>query len=127
MSSDRMADFERRRRALRELDDAALTARFWELADQAVAPIVELARTHTSPSIERSVLLRMGIDSVSSHGIVDRIAEAGLLGKGAGHVLVRLAAREGIDVRAAGQRVLDDASCLNGLFPAAPSTQGGAR
>ena len=71
MSTDRMADFERRRRALRELDDAALTARFWELADQAVAPIVELARTHTSPSIERSVLLRMGIDSVSSHGIVD--------------------------------------------------------
>ena len=32
--------------------------------------IVDLARSHTSPSIERSVLLRMGIDSVSSQGVV---------------------------------------------------------
>lgn len=136
MTGDRMAEFERRRAELRGLDDAALKDRFWDLADRAIAPIVDLARTHTSPSIERSVLLRMGIDSVSSHGIVDRIADAGLLGKGAGHVLVRLALRDGLaddtghpDVRAAGQRILDDAACLAGLFPVAPGhrTSGVAR
>lgn len=140
MSTDRIADFERRRAELLGLDDAALTTRFWELADQLVAPIVELARTHTSPSIERSVLLRMGIDGPATHGIVDRIAEAGLLGKGAGHVLVRLAHRDGLtcadapngevrlDVRAAGQRILDDAACLDGLFPTGrPASAGGAR
>lgn len=133
MNTDRMADFERRRAELSGLDDAALKDRFWALADQLVAPIVELARTHTSPSIERSVLLRMGIDSVSSHGIVDRIAEAGLLGKGAGHVLVRLAHRDGLttadghpDVRAAGRRVLADAACLADLFPTPTLGQSGA-
>ena len=63
---------------------------------------MDLAKTHTSPSIERSVLLRMGIDSVSSsHGVVDRIHDAGLLGKGAGHVVLKLSQKTGTDVRAA--------------------------
>ena len=71
----RLAAYEARRAELAGLDDAALKDRFWTLAGQVVAPIVDLARTHTSPSIERSVLLRMGIDSPSTHGLVDRIAE----------------------------------------------------
>jgi len=58
----------------------------------------------------------MGIDSVSSHGVVQRILDAGLLGKGAGHVLLKLAQRQNIDVRAAAQLILDDASVLTGLF-----------
>lgn len=124
---DRTTAYDARRAEFADLDDAALKARFWELADQLVAPIVDLARTHTSPSIERSVLLRMGIDSVSSHGIVDRIADAGLLGKGAGHVLVRLARREGTDVQAAAAALLADASCLQGLFPGTQTTPTGGR
>ena len=43
---------------IEKLSDAELKARFWELANETVAPMVELARTHTSPSIERSVLMR---------------------------------------------------------------------
>ncbi|MBW3084308.1 D-ornithine 4,5-aminomutase subunit alpha [Austwickia sp. TVS 96-490-7B] len=121
-TSDRMVAYEARRAELSALSDEELKNRFWQLADQAVAPLVDLARSHTSPSIERSVLLRMGVDSVSSHGVVDRIAEAGLLGKGAGHVLVRLARRQGTDVRGAAAAILSDASCLDGLFPT-----GGAR
>ncbi len=117
-ATDRIAAYEARRAHLGALSDQELQDRFWGLADQAVAPLVDLARTHTSPSIERSVLLRMGIDSRSCHAVVDRIAEAGLLGKGAGHVLVRLARREGTDVRGAARAILDDASCLEGLFPA---------
>jgi D-ornithine 4,5-aminomutase subunit alpha len=116
MSNDRIARFEQRREELKQMTDEQLKARFWELCQQAVDPIVDLAKTHTSPSIERSVLLRMGIDSVSSHGVVERIYEAGLLGKGAGHVLLRLAQKNGTDVRQAAAAVLDNKDVLQGLF-----------
>ncbi|MCB1254350.1 MAG: ornithine aminomutase, partial [Austwickia sp.] len=58
VTAQRIARFEQRRRDDAGLSDEALKDRFWELCDQLVEPIVELARTHTSPSIERSVLLR---------------------------------------------------------------------
>lgn len=116
MNEDRNNRFDRRREALRAMGDDELKARFWELTNQVVAPIVELAKTHTSPSIERSILLRMGVDSVSSHGVVQRILDAGLLGKGAGHVVLKVSQRRGVDVRAAAQAILDDASVLDGLF-----------
>jgi len=82
MESDRIQRFEERQRELHKLSDAELKARFWELCYQVVDPIVELAKTHTSPSIERSVLLRMGIDSITAHGVVDIVMQAGLLGEG---------------------------------------------
>lgn len=116
MTEERIARFEKRREELKQISDAELKARFWELCDQVVAPMVDLARTHTSPSIERSVLLRMGIDSVSSHGVVDRIYRAGLLGKGAGHVLLRLAERDGISAPSAAALILEDETVLQGLF-----------
>ena len=98
------------------MSDAELKARFWHLCDQAIAPIVDLAKTQTSPSIERSVLLRMGIDSISSHGVVNHIYEAGLLGKGAGHVVLKLAQKNGTDVRTAAAAILENKDVLNGLF-----------
>lgn len=116
MSDDRIARYEKRREQLRQLTDEQLKARFWELCNQVVEPVVDLARTHTSPSIERAVLLRMGIDSLSSHGVVERIYQAGLLGKGAGHVLLKLAERQGIDVKRAASVVLEDKDVLQGLF-----------
>ncbi|HNX31058.1 MAG TPA: D-ornithine 4,5-aminomutase subunit OraS [Holophaga sp.] len=116
MTDERIARFEKRREELRKLSDDQLKERFWTLCNQVVEPIVGLARTHTSPSIERSVLLRMGIDSVSSHGVVDRIGEAGLLGKGAGHVVLKLAQKTGKDVRAAAAAILEDKEVLQGLF-----------
>ena len=84
-------------------------------------PVVELARTHTSPSIERSILLRMGIDSVSSHGVVDRIHDRGLLGKGAGHVVLKVAHQLGVDVRAAAAAIAADDTVLDGLFTPTPA------
>lgn len=116
MTDERTARFEKRREELKKMSDAELKALFWDLCDQTVAPIVDLAKTHTSPSIERSVLLRMGIDSISSHGVVDRIHEAGLLGKGAGHVVLKLAQKKGIDVRAAAAAILENKEVLIGLF-----------
>lgn len=116
MTDDRITRFEARREALAKLSDEELKARFWELTTRVVEPIVELAMGHTSPSIERSVLLRMGIDSVSSQGVVKRILDAGLLGKGAGHVVLKVGQKTGTDVRGAAQAILDDATVLEGLF-----------
>ena len=112
MTDDRVARFEQRRQELRKLTDEQLKARFWELCEQVVAPAVELARTHTSPSIERSVLLRMGIDSLSAHGVVERIHQAGLLGRGAGHIVLEVAERRGTDVRGAVAAILEDEHVL---------------
>ena len=118
MSEERIARFEERRKKYREMSDEELKAHFWDLCDEIVAPIVDLARTHTSPSIERSVLLRMGIDSLTAHGVVDRVNQAGLLGKGAGHVLLRLAEQQGTDVKGAAETILADKGVLENLFNA---------
>lgn len=116
MSEDRIARFEERRTDLKKMSDEELKARFWELCNKVVEPIVDLAETHTSPSIERSVLLRMGVDSVSAHGVVDRILEAGLLGKGAGHVVLKLSQKTGTDIRGAAAAILENKDVLQGLF-----------
>ena len=63
---ERGDDFEVRRKALAGLSDEELHRRFWELVDRLVAPLVEEARAHTTPAIERSVLLRMGFSSIEA-------------------------------------------------------------
>ncbi|HOI34106.1 MAG TPA: ornithine aminomutase subunit alpha [Mesotoga infera] len=89
MAIQRPDDFDRRSEHLQRLNDEQLDRLFWELAGKIVDPLVELARTHTSPSIERSVLLRMGMDSFQAGAIVSKALELGLLGKGAGHLVLR--------------------------------------
>ena len=116
MTDERIKQFEVRHERLKTLSDNELKAHFWDLCYQVVDPIIDLARTHTSPSIERSILLRMGINSAKSHGIVDAIHQAGLLGKGAGHVLLKLSQKLNVDVKAAGDAVLENKEILNGLF-----------
>ena len=102
----RADDFERRRAHLAELSDEALHARFWQLLDEIAAPLLAEARNHTTPSIERSVLLRMGFSSLESKLIVERIAERGLLGRGAGRIVLELARSRGSTVREAGLGIL---------------------
>lgn len=116
MTQDRINNFEKRKVELEKLSDDELKNRFWELCNQVVEPIVDLARTHTSPSIERSVLLRMGIDSITAHGVVDRILEAGLLGKGAGHVVLALAHKNHCNIRTAAASIVENKDILTGLF-----------
>ncbi|MGE5575733.1 MAG: D-ornithine 4,5-aminomutase subunit OraE [Syntrophothermus sp.] len=103
----RADDFIARRLHLANLSDDDLRERFWDLARQVVAPLGELARTHTSPSIERSVLLRMGFSSLEAKELVARCVEKGLLGKGAGHVVWRVAAANRIGIREAGQAMIE--------------------
>ena len=90
---------------LAELTDAQLEARFWELSNECVTPLVELARTNTSPSIERSVLMRMGIDSVTCMAVVSECEKRGLLGHGVGHVVLHCAQTWGVDAPAAAARL----------------------
>src|SRR6056297_4116586 len=94
MPIKREDDFEERRSHLKDLSDEELKERFWELSEKIVDPLIDLAKTHTSASIERSVLLRMGFNSVDAKAIVNQIMNANLLSKGAGHVVYKLAERE---------------------------------
>lgn len=87
----RSDDFEERSAHLESLSDEELNKKFWELVERVVDPLVELAKTHTSPSIERSVLLRMGFDSLTAKTLVDKIFDQDLLSKGAGNVVYRFA------------------------------------
>ncbi len=80
--------FEHAHQYLSGLTDEELQVRFWHLTQEIVDPLVELARTHTSPSIERSVLMRMGIDSPTCVAVVSECETRGLLGHGAGHVVL---------------------------------------
>lgn len=98
----RADDFQVRRAHLADLTDEQLEQRFWQLAEQIVDPLIDLATKNTSPSIERSVLLRMGFSSIEAKAIVEGVIDRGLMGKGAGHVVFKIAKEKGIDVREAG-------------------------
>lgn len=70
-------------------------------------PVIKLAETHTSPSIERSVLLRMGFSSLEATAIVKQILDHGLMGKGAGHIVYKAAKEQGIEIREAGLQLAE--------------------
>lgn len=95
-------DFLQRRAHLAELSEAELEEKFWALAEKLVEPIIDLGYKNTSPSIERSVLLRMGFSSVEAKSIVDNSIDRGLIGKGAGQIVYKLANKKGISIREAG-------------------------
>ena len=99
-------DFESRRAHLKGFSDEELHAYFWDLVAKIVEPLVAEARTHTSPSIERSVLLRMGFSSLETKLLVDKMLEKGLLAHGAGHLVLKLAERKGIRVREVGLQLM---------------------
>lgn len=120
-ASDRLQACARRREALAALSDAQLEERFWQLCHRLVQPMVELARTHTSPSIERAVLLRMGIDSLTAAGVVAKIGEKGMLGRGAGHILLEAASTYMCSLQEAAKRIVEDPRHLDKLLPAAPA------
>jgi D-ornithine 4,5-aminomutase subunit alpha len=105
-SVERPDDFELRRAHLTSMSNEALHEYFWDLVDRIVAPLIEEARTHTSPAIERSVLLRMGFSSIESSQLVELLGRQGLLGQGAGHLVLELAKTRGMTVREAGEALL---------------------
>lgn len=99
---ERADDFQKRREHLKSLSEAELEKRFWELTEKLIDPVIELARTHTTPSIERSVLLRMGFSSLEAEAIVRQTIDHNLISKGAGHVVYKTAKKKNLDLREAG-------------------------
>ena len=95
----RADDFEVRRQHIANLTDEELYQRFWELTDQVVDPLLELGRKNTTPSVERSVLLRMGVSSLDCMPIVNHAIDHGLMGKGCGHCVYKLSKLENISIR----------------------------
>ena len=103
----RADDFEKRSAHLKDLSDDELRKKFWKLLRQIAQPLVEEARTHTSPSIERSVLLRMGFSSIEAKAIVNAAAEKGLLGHGAGNLVLSASEKNKIGIREAGLGMME--------------------
>jgi D-ornithine 4,5-aminomutase subunit alpha len=101
----RTDDFETRREHLRSMSDEELKAYFWKLAQQVVDPLLEYGRTHTSPSVERSVLLRMGFSSLEAKPMVDHAITNNLIGHGVGNIVYRVAKSENLSIRDAGVKL----------------------
>ena len=103
----RADDFQQRRAHLANLTDEQLKERFWQMAEKIVDPMIDLAYKNTTPSIERSVLLRMGFSSLEAKVIVEGVIDRGLMGKGAGHVLYKLAKEKNLEIRDAGLALVE--------------------
>ena len=115
---EREDDFAVRRKHLADLSEAQLEERFWQLAGELVDPLIQLARTHTSPSIERSVLLRMGFSSLEAKAIVGQAMDHELLPKGAGHIVYKISVEKGLSIREAGLKLAEGSlwDTAEGLF-----------
>lgn len=105
---ERQDDFNQRREHLKDLTEKQLEERFWELCGKLMDPIVEMATKQTSPSIERSVLLRMGFSSIESKAIVEAAIDRNLLEHGAGHLVYKLSQSRGMDIREAGLKLAEN-------------------
>lgn len=100
-------DFEERRMHLADLSEGELEASFWHLLDEIVSPLLDLAYQHTSPSIERSVLLRMGFSSLEAQPLVDMAISHNLISHGLGHLVYVLSKEKGLGIREAGLSLLN--------------------
>lgn len=102
-------DFNSRRDSLKNLTDDELHQRFWQLSQQLVDPMIELAKQHTTPSIERSILLRMGASSIEASTIVGYVITHGIMGSGAGHCVVKVMRYYHFSLREAIEMCTDEA------------------
>jgi D-ornithine 4,5-aminomutase subunit alpha len=98
----RTDDFEIRRQHLKDLTDDQLRERFWSLSERVVEPMLKMGQNHTTPAIERSILLRMGFSSLEAKPIVEGVMKKSLMGKGAGNIVWRLSEKLHISIREAG-------------------------
>ena len=100
-------DFQERRKHLADLTDEQLEARFWELANKLVDPLLELGYEYTSPAVERSVLLRMGFSSIEAKAIVEGCVEHNLVEHATGNVIYRLSKSQNLPIRDAGLALVE--------------------
>ena len=84
------------------MTDQELYDHFWAVTSQVIDPLIDLGKKNTTPSIERAVLMRMGISSQKTQPIVEGCMDKGLMGKGAGHCVYKLSKARNIGLREAG-------------------------
>ncbi|MGI6212185.1 MAG: ornithine aminomutase subunit alpha [Anaerovoracaceae bacterium] len=92
-------DFEERRKHIANLSDQELYDKFWELTAQVVDPLLELGYKNTTPSVERAVMLRMGVSSLDTQKIVEGAMDRGLMGHGCGNILYKVSKAKGLSIR----------------------------
>jgi len=107
MADKRNDDYEVRRSHLAELREEELKNRFFSLAEEIVQPLITLSKNSTTPSVERSVLLRMGFSSLEARDIVNHVLDLGLMGKGAGNIVLKTSERLGEDYLTVGRRMAE--------------------
>jgi len=105
---ERDDDFLLRRNHIKDLSDEELKSKFWKLSGEIVDPMIELSKTHTTPSIERSVLIRMGFSSLEAQPLVELAIDRGLIGKGVGHVVYVVSKEKDMSIRDAGLELLEE-------------------
>ena len=119
-------DFNQRRESLAPLSDEQLHERFWSLVKDLTDPLLKAGQENTSPAIERSVLLRMGFNSLEAKALVDIFLVEGLLCHGAGHVVYKLSQKHALSIRQAGLCLIEGEHQdeLAGLFNESHVPQG---
>lgn len=100
-------DYLTRRETLKDLSNEELKERFWENIEKIVDPLLDQASKFTSPSIERSVLLRMGFSSLEAQPLVELAIDHGLIKYGVGHVVYLVSKNTGLSIREAGLRLIE--------------------
>ena len=96
-------DFAKRRvkKGIADLTNEQLYDKFWEMCSKVVDPLLELGTKNTTPSVERAVLLHMGVSSLDTQKIVEGAIDRGLMGHGTGHIVYRISKDKGISIREA--------------------------
>lgn len=108
MSVQRKEDtFLQDRKHLESLTDQEIHDKFWALTQQIIDPLLDLANKNTTPSVERSVLLRLGFSSIDAQALVNKVMDYGLMPKGAGHVVYIAAKENKISIKEAGLGLID--------------------
>lgn len=100
-------DYLERRKSLEGLSDQELKDRFWENVEKIVDPLLDQAYKYTSPSIERSVLLRMGFSSLEAQPLVELAIDHNLISYGVGHVVYLVSEKTQLSIREAGLALID--------------------
>ncbi|MDR1781556.1 MAG: ornithine aminomutase [Bacilli bacterium] len=100
--------FEQDRQHLINLSDQEIHDKFWALTEEIVAPLLALAQKNTTPSVERSVLIRLGFSSIEAKAIVEKVMDHNLMSKGAGHVVYVASKENNISIKEAGLGLIED-------------------
>ena len=103
----RKDDYSIRRQKLANMSTEELKQHFWKLSEKIVDPMLDVAKKYTTPSIERSIILRMGFSSLEATPLVNEAIARGLIGKGVGHLVYRLARDKKMGIRQAGLEMID--------------------